>query len=128
MTKAIEHIEWHAEESEKAIEKYLAEQVKVRGGICLKFASATEAGYPDRLICLPGGITVWAELKSKGKKPTRLQQLRHARLRKLGYRVYVIDSKDGARELIRENFAQDAFSCQGGIIYPRTPETPSEPK
>ena len=105
MAKAIEHIERHAEESEKAIEKYLTEQVKARGGICLKFASVTEAGYPDRLICLPGGITVWAELKSKGKKPTRLQQMRHALLRKLGCRVYVIDSKVGVWELIRENFA-----------------------
>ena len=128
MAKAIEHIEWHAEESEKAIEKYLAEQVKVRGGICLKFASATEAGYPDRLICLPGGITVWAELKSKGKKPTRLQQLRHALLRKLGYMVYVIDSKYGVRKLIRKIFAQGAFSRRRGIIYPRTSETPSESK
>ena len=105
MTKAAKHIERHAEESEKAIEKYLTEQIKARGGICLKFASATEAGYPDRLICLPGGITVWAELKSKGKKPARLQQMRHAQLRKLGYRVYVIDSKVGVWELIHENFA-----------------------
>lgn len=104
MTKAAEHIERHAEESEKAIEKYLTEQIKARGGLCLKFAGVAEAGYPDRLICLPGGITAWAELKSKGKKPARLQQMRHAQLRKLGYRVYVIDSKDGVRELIRENF------------------------
>lgn len=128
MAKTIEHIERHAEESEKAIEKYLTEQVKARNGICLKFASATEAGYPDRLICLPGGITVWAELKSKGKKPARLQQMRHALLRKLGYRVYVIDSKDGVRKLICEIFAQGAFSRRRGIIYPRTTEALSEPK
>lgn len=105
MAKAIEYIERHAEESEKAIEKYLTEQVKVRGGICLKFASATETGYPDRLICIPGGRVAWVEVKSKGKKPTKLQQMRHALLRKLGYRVYVIDSKTDVWGLIRENFA-----------------------
>ena len=108
--EAARRIAQHAEESEKALERYLAEQVKRAGGLCLKFSSMTEAGYPDRLICLPGGAVVWAEVKSRGKKPGKLQQIRHARLRQLGMRVYVIDGRDGVRTLISENLRSDGVS------------------
>lgn len=47
---------------------------------------------PDRIILLPGGRMAFAELKAPGKKPRRLQLARHRLLRRLGFRVYVIDS------------------------------------
>ena len=98
--KKLENITRHAEVSEKAIEKYLVEQVKAIGGICLKYSNANMVGYPDRVICLHGGKVVWVELKSKGKKPTKIQTIRQAELACLGHEVYVIDNKKTIDELI----------------------------
>jgi len=89
--------------SEKNIEKYLREQIEKRvHGVCLKFASMTETGYPDRIVLLPGGAAYFFELKSKGEKPTRLQSVRHEQLRDLGFPVFVIDSKESVDEVINE--------------------------
>ena len=65
MEKKIEKIVKHAEVSEKAIERYLSDSVKELGGICLKYSNPGMAGYPDRICLLPGGVTIWVELKSK---------------------------------------------------------------
>jgi hypothetical protein len=98
--KKLENITRHAEVSEKAIEKYLVEQVKQVGGICLKYSNANMVGYPDRVICLRGGKTVWVELKSKGKKPTKIQTIRQSELVSMGHEVHTIDNKQSIDELI----------------------------
>ena len=100
MKHNIENIIRHSEVSEKAIERYLTKSVGAVGGECLKYANSNMTGYPDRIVLLPCGVTVWVELKSKGKKPTKLQALRHERLRALGQQVVVIDSKTGVDELL----------------------------
>ena len=94
MKKSIENIVNHVEVSEKAIEKYLFSQVKELGGVCLKYSNPNMAGYPDRVVLLPGGKTIWVELKSKGKKPTALQQIRIGSMKLLGHHVFVIDDKE----------------------------------
>lgn len=100
MKKSIESIVRHSEVSEKAIEAYLNRQAKENNLLCLKYANANVTGYPDRLICIPGGKVVWVELKSKGKTPTKLQQIRHAELQGIGHRVLVISSKEQVDNLI----------------------------
>lgn len=100
LTKSAEALTRHAQESEKAIEHRLANKVRAIGGLCLKFASASATGYPDRLVCLPGGKAVWVELKSKGKRPTRFQELRHQELREKGFEVYVADSAAAVDALV----------------------------
>ena len=77
--------------NEKFIEQKLATAVKTKGGIAPKFVSPSFAGMPDRLILLPGGLMAFAELKAPGMKPRPLQVARHEMLRRLGFRVYVID-------------------------------------
>ena len=77
--------------NEKFIEQKLATAVKTKGGIAPKFVSPSFAGMPDRLILMPGGLMAFAELKAPGMKPRALQMARHRMLRKLGFRVYVID-------------------------------------
>ena len=77
--------------SEKQIEHALTLMVKARGGIAPKFVSPCFAGMPDRLVLLPGGVFAFAELKAPGMKPRALQVARHEMLRRLGFRVYVID-------------------------------------
>lgn len=101
MDKKIENIVRHADVSEKAIEAYLVRKVKDMGGVCLKYSNPGVVGYPDRVVLLPGGLVVWVELKSKGKKPNRAQQLRIDQLRTMGHNVAVVDSKDQVDVLLQ---------------------------
>lgn len=87
---------------EKKIENYLIRQVKSRGGLCLKFISPSMAGVPDRIILLPDKQMFFAELKAKGKKPRALQSAVHRTFERLGFKVYVIDSKEQADKAIEE--------------------------
>ena len=101
MDKKIENIVRHADVSEKAIEAYLVRKVKDLGGVCLKYSNPGVVGYPDRVVLLPGGFVVWVELKSKGRKPNRVQQLRIDQLRAMGHNVAVVDSKEQVDVLLQ---------------------------
>ena len=74
--------------------------MKEHGGLALKFTSPGFDGMPDRLVLFPGGRIAFAEIKAPGRKPRPVQAARHALLRDLGFRVYVIDSKDKVMEVI----------------------------
>lgn len=87
-------------DGEAGIERYLRRLARERGGLCLKFASQTDAGFPDRLLIMPGGLCCWVELKSRGERPRPLQLMRHEWLRSLGQRVAVIDSREAASLLV----------------------------
>ena len=78
---------------ESDIEKHLVKQVKSMGGLCLKLAPINASGLPDRLILLPEGICIFAELKAPKQSPRPLQLYVHKKLRKLGFTVLVFDSK-----------------------------------
>lgn len=93
MDKKIKNLTHHAEVSEKAIERYLNQKAAEHGLPCLKYSNPNMVGYPDRLLVLPGGAVIWVELKSKGRKPTKIQQMRIAELIRLGQIVKVIDNK-----------------------------------
>lgn len=108
MEKKIENIVKHADVSEKATEAYLVRRVKDLGGVCLKYSNPGVVGYPDRVAVLPGGVTVWVEVKSKGKRPNKVQQLRIAQLRQMGHNVAVVDSKDQVDTLLQAvDFVKD---------------------
>ena len=77
--------------SEKLIERKLREGVKALGGIALKFSSPYHRGVPDRIVLMPGGWCYFVELKTTGKKPTKLQEKAISDLRRLGFDVRVID-------------------------------------
>ncbi len=87
---------------EKQIEQKLVQAVKRCGGICPKFVSPGYDGMPDRLVLLPGGRLAFAELKAPGKKPRPLQTARHGMLRRLGFRVYVLDDEKQIQTIISE--------------------------
>ena len=88
--------------NEKLIEKKLREEVKKLGGIALKFSSQTYTGMPDRIVLMPGGKISFAEIKSTGKKPTKLQALQISKLIELGFIVRVIDSKETLTDFLEE--------------------------
>lgn len=77
--------------SEKQIETRLVSEVKRCGGVALKFTSPGFDGMPDRILLFPVGCIAFAEVKAPGKKPRPLQKARHELLRRLGFKVYVID-------------------------------------
>lgn len=87
-------------ESEKKIEAYLRGEIKKRGGMCLKLLSDFFRGLPDRLCLLPGAKLFFAEIKTTKKKPTKIQQYVHGRIRKLGFKVHIIDTTDGVDRIL----------------------------
>lgn len=87
---------------EREIERKLVSRTKAMCGIAPKFTSPGFDGMPDRLILLPGGRMAFAELKAPGKKPRPLQETRHKLLRRLGFKVYVIDSVEQIGSVLSE--------------------------
>ena len=87
--------------SEKWLEIQLRLRVERLGGLAWKFLSFVN-GVPDRLILMPGGKCYFAELKSSGKKPTRLQRVIHGWLRQRGFKVFIIDSEESLKQCIDE--------------------------
>ena len=79
---------------EKVIERKLTLMVKKQGGICPKFVSPGFDGMPDRIVLLPGSHMAFVEIKAPGQKPRALQVSRHTLLRRLGFRVYILDSEE----------------------------------
>ena len=78
---------------EKQTEQKLVKEVKHMGGICPKFTSPGFDEMPDRIVLLPGGRMAFVEVKAMGCKPRPLQMARHGMLRRLGFRVYVLDDE-----------------------------------
>ena len=87
---------------EKVIEHALVMATRSKGGIAPKFTSPGFDGMPDRLVLLPGGRMGFVELKAPGKKPRALQLARHRLLRRLGFKVYVIDKIDQIDSVLEE--------------------------
>lgn len=89
-------------ESEKLLEKKLKLKVKEKlGGWCLKFLPLHINGMPDRLCLIPYGKAIFVEVKTTGKKPSKLQKLIHKKLKKLGFPVILIDSTQAINKLIK---------------------------
>lgn len=86
---------------ESTLENFLKSEVKKRKGLAIKINSVGMAGLPDRMVLLPKGIMFFAELKRTGGKPRPLQTATHRILRNLGFKVYVIDTKEQAREVLK---------------------------
>ena len=79
---------------ERIIELKLTRATKAMGGLALKFISPGYDGVPDRIVLFPGGRIAFVEVKAPGEKPRPLQLSRHRLLRRLGFRVYVLDAAE----------------------------------
>ena len=87
---------------EKTIEQKFVAAVKAVGGLALKFTSPGFDGVPDRIVLLHGGKMAFVEVKAPGEKPRPLQLARHRLLRRLGFRVYVLDGESQIGGMIDE--------------------------
>lgn len=88
--------------SEKLLEKNLKDCITESGGLCLKLLSPWFTGFPDRTILMSGGRIYFAEIKTTGKKPNARQPFVHGLLRKLGFIVFIIDSKETLQAALHE--------------------------
>jgi len=87
---------------EKQIEQKLVRAVKNMGGIAPKLVCPGFDGMPDRIVLLPGGHMGFVEVKAMGCKPRPLQEARHGLLRRLGFKVYVLDDEQQIEKIITE--------------------------
>ncbi len=100
---------------ESKIESYLVERVKALGGEVRKLQWIGRRGAPDRLVmlpsrtltqslecawCNPAGASIYVELKATGIKAEAHQIREHARMRKMGQRVEVVDSFQRVDEVL----------------------------
>jgi len=76
---------------ESLIEKELIREVKVRGGMALKFVSPGMSGVPDRLVLIPGGVIAFVEVKAPRERMRPQQIKRKRQLEALGFQVYQLD-------------------------------------
>lgn len=91
---------------ESTIEEYLRKEVKSVGGACYKFKSPGYRNVPDRIVLWPAArysypVTQFVECKDKGRRARPGQQREHARLKALGYDVFLIDTKAKVNQYIQ---------------------------
>ena len=87
---------------EKYVEQRLIKAVRRSGGLALKFVSPGFNGVPDRLLLFMGGRAAFCEVKAPGQKPRPLQVHRMEQLRRLGFKVFVIDDTEQIGGVISE--------------------------
>lgn len=87
---------------ESSVERQLKRTVEgLEDGImCLKFESPGMSGVPDRIILLPGGHTVFVELKQPGKHERVRQEYVQQKIRDAGFAVYSgVDSPEKIQQV-----------------------------
>lgn len=93
--------------SEKDLEHTFSENLnRTKKVWVIKLLSTFIKGLPDRMILCKGGYVGFAEIKTTGKKPTKIQLLVHSKLEALGFKVFVIDdleSRDAAISFFLRN-------------------------
>jgi hypothetical protein len=62
--------------------------------ISLKLKALSRAGFPDRTVLGVGQHIFFVELKREGEPPRLNQRFWHRLLKRMGFRIYVIDSKE----------------------------------
>ena len=87
---------------EKEIEKLLVKEVKKLGGFCWKFVSPGIVGVPDRLALLAKNKVAFIEVKKERETLRPIQRKRKKQLENLGFKVYVLESKEQVKEIIDE--------------------------
>ena len=84
------------QEREKDIEKWIGDQVMTMGCLWLKWTSPGNAGVPDRIVILPGGRVVFAEIKTRYGKVAPIQEHTIGKMREMGCSVHLVRGSTGA--------------------------------
>ena len=84
-------------EREDVTEDSLVHVVEDHGGLCLKFVSPGNAGYPDRIVIMKGFLC-FVETKSPTGQLKLLQIRRIAELESKGVKVFVVAGKKAVED------------------------------
>lgn len=95
-------LSWRLYMRESVIERKLLQAVRQSGGLALKLISPGFNGVPDRLLLFMGGKAAFCEVKAPGQKPRPLQVHRMEQLRKMGFKVFVVDDVNQIGGIIDE--------------------------
>jgi hypothetical protein len=85
---------------ESNIEKDVSEYAKRNGCLVVKLNLIGQIGWPDRMY-LRSGKLIFIEFKRPGSSPRRAQIEIHRRIEAHGFPVFVIDSIEEGREVVR---------------------------
>lgn len=86
---------------ESAIQRSIIRVVKKEyGGWVVKVDEAVYGHEPDLHIYLPGGITVFLEVKQPGEGPTAGQRIRLDQYQALGFEAHVVTGLAEARRIL----------------------------
>ena len=96
---------------EREVERYFKAQLEKRGAIVWKFVSPGQAGVPDRIVLLPDGRVIFAEMKAPGEKPRPLQRAVFTRMERAGHPVRIIDSREAVRDFMEEVMPDEIHSA-----------------
>ena len=92
---------------ESKIESYMLKQAKKYNCLFCKFISPANNGVPDRIILHPSFTKpTFIELKRPGEKPRPLQKAVHAKMKKYGADIYIIDSMENVDTFFQQKFGQ----------------------
>jgi hypothetical protein len=90
-------------ELEDAIENRIVKYVEGLGGLALKLVLASERGFPDRTLLLPGGLVLFVEVKRpKAAKVYHMQLIWKARLEKRGFTCEMVKSMADVARLCKD--------------------------
>lgn len=78
---------------EKELEVKFKKRVESYGARVWKFVSPGKSGVPDRIVLIPGGRCVFAEIKKPGEHLRELQKYIGKKLQEDGFDVWTIDSE-----------------------------------
>lgn len=95
--------------TEKEVERKLVRMIAKHGGYCLKWVCPGWLGVPDRIILLPRGRVIFAELKRPhGGRIGKPQKVWRDRLARLGFDHYFVQCEADIMlietRLIREGY------------------------
>lgn len=86
---------------EKPVEVHLRDEVKIRGGFCIKLNPNWNKGIPDRLVILPGVVAFVETKRPKGGILATIQQWWRKRLTALGCEYYLLCTKAQVDDFLR---------------------------
>lgn len=102
--------------SERQIERRFVNAVRERGGLALKFVSPGRVGVPDRIVLLPGGTCIFAEMKAPGGRLRRSQKAVKAEIERYGFEYSVIASYEEVEAFCERYFGQGVHAASVSAV------------
>ena len=84
-------------ESERAIERWLGDELRQAGFLYFKFVSPANPGVPDRIVVCPDGAVFFVELKTVKGVLSKQQQVCIRQLTERHAKVYLVKGMGDAR-------------------------------